>query len=400
MPPFRPPALSAPESRAFTYQSLREKYGNFSHPMAKVLLGQTAVGTDSGLLVSDIHVEVTSGFEASEASFRIYGAFEQDTGKFLYDQVKKDVLLGNSVTVQMGYLDALETVFVGFVCGAAFGYEPGGAPYIEVTGMDVKGLMMGGTYANQLAAATYSGAVREILSRTGEGTLADMGILTAEPDIRATPDAESRAGPAGAPPKSGPATVEMVSESDYEFVVRAAKRYNFEFFVDRGRVLFRPAKCVPAVLTELGVRTGLRSFRIQYSLTGVVKNVEARAMDPGRGEAISARRNLGGRISAGKRADRLIGKSSRVCVDASITSAAEASARADALMERMSYRLGSLEAECVGMPDLVPGRFIEITGMGAPADNRFYLTSVIHDFTGEDGFTTRIEGCADSIRRL
>lgn len=190
----------------------------------------------------------------------------------------------------------------------------------------------------------------------------------------------------------------MVSESDYEFVVRAAKRYNYEFFVDRGKVLFRPAKSDKSLLIKMGTRTGLRGFRIEYSITGVVGKIEARAMDPGKGEVIAAEQSFHNTISTASKAKQLVGKGAKVYLDASITSKEEADARVASLMEQMSYHLGSLEADCVGIPDLVPGRFMEVTGMGVPVDNQFYLTCVVHDFTSDGGYRTHIEGCAAQIK--
>lgn len=383
-----------------TYQTLQNKYLDFGHPRAAVFLGGTAFSSkDDDILLSDIHVEITSGYEASVASFRLYDVFDTSTGKFKYDQVKKQVVMGNSVTIQLGYISAMETVFVGFVSGVAFGYELDGLPYIEVTAMDVKGIMMGGTYATQLTATTYSAAVKEVLERTGKGALQQMGGVT-DIAVTNTPDASgmgSFGGGAGAK-QSSPITIEMVSESDYEFVVRAAKRYNYEFFVDRGKILFRPAKNDTSVLMKLGVRAGIQTFHIQYSITGVVGAIEARAMDPGKGEVISANSKFNNTISTGSKAKSLVGKGAKVYLDASITSKEEAESRVNALMEQMSYRLGSLEADCVGIPDLVPGRFIEVSGMGSPVDNQFYLTSVTHDFTGEGGFRTHIEGCAAKLK--
>lgn len=391
-----------PGTCQFTYKDLQDKYLDFAHPRARVLLGDKPFDSVStGMAVNDIHVEVTSGYEASVASFRLFDSYDPSTGKFFYDKVKNQVMMGNSVTVQLGYLDKLETVFVGFVSGVAFGFEPGGLPYIEINAMDIKGLMMGGSYAASLKATTYSAAVKEVLDRTGEGRLQQMGGIKSS-EISDTPDAGGAVGvPGGAPggsSKSSPITMEMVSESDYEFVVRAAKRYNYEFFVDRGKVLFRPAKSDTSLLTKMGTRTGLRGFHIQYSITGVVGKIEARAMDPGKGEVITANSSFNNTISTASKAKQLVGKGTKVYLDASITSKEEAEARVASLMEQMSYRLGSLEADCVGIPDLVPGRFIEVTGMGVPVDNQFYLTAVTHDFTSDGGYRTHIEGCAAQIK--
>ena len=399
-------AGGVPGAVEHTYEQLQQKYTDFAHPRAKVILGETEFSSvGEGIIVSDIRVEITCGYEASVATFRLYDVYDSETGKFKFEPVKKHIMMGNSVSIQLGYLNTLELVFVGFISGVSFGFEPGSLPYIEITAMDIKGVMMGGSYATALTATTYSAAVREVLQRTGEGKLQQMGGITAPPEITNTPDAGGGApggvggAPGGGAQKSSPITIEMVGESDYEFVVRAAKRYNYEFFVDRGKVFFRPAKNNTTVLMKMGSRSGLRGFNIQYSITGVVGQIEARAMDPGKGEVISAKSKFNNTISTANKATGLMGKGAKVYLDASISSAEEAEARVASLMEKMSYRLGSLEADCVGIPDLVPGRFIEVAGLGVPVDNEFYLTTVTHEFNGEHGYSTRIEGCAAQIKK-
>lgn len=386
-----------------TYENVWDRYGGFTNPRAVVYLGDDAFSSkDESMPLTDIHVELSSGFEASVATFRLYNVYDASSGKFKYHLIEKQVVMGNSVLIQMGYMGAMKTVFVGFVSGVAFGYDLSGLPYIEVTAMDIKGIMMGGNYSNQLTASTYSAAVKEVLTRTGEQKLEQMGGVTGM-DISNTPDAEAAGGTLGGGDSSGasrstPITVEMVNESDYEFVVRAAKRYNFEFFVDRGKVLFRPAKSDKTVLMSLGVRKGIQTFHIEYSMTGVVGMVEARAMDPGKGQVISAKSKFNNTISTANKAEQLVGKSSKVYLDPSISSREDAEARVKTLMDQMSHRLGSIEANCVGIPDLVPGYYLEVSGMGTPVDNDFYLTAVTHDFSSDNGYQTIIHGCAAEIK--
>ena len=530
---------------AQTYSALKTKYNDFSFPLASIQMNNKPLAATAGdsIVVNNIHVELTSGFEASLASFRIYNAFSTSLGKFRFDDLKTQVFMGAPVSISLGYAEAMETVFVGFAAGVAFGYEPEDLPYIEVTAMDVKSIMMGGTYSYQLTAKSYGEAVSEIFRRTGYEKLKAAGGITAL-DIGDTPDKKGAAGGlgglggaagglagaagaagglagaagglagaagglagaagglagaatgglasaagglanaatgglasaagglanaatgglagaagglanaatgglagaagglagaatggladaagavggltdaagavgglagaagaagglggaaggmGGAEPASAE-TIEMVAESDYEFVVKAAKKFNFEFFVDRGTVIFRKAKSNTASLASIGISSGILGFHVEYSLTGLVGSIEARSSNPGDGKLLSATGKREGTISIAGKAGELVGSAAKVYVDPTITSQEQAQARVDSLMENMKYRLGSLEADCVGIPDLVPGRFIDVTGMGAPADNSFYLTSVIHDFTPEGGFHTKLTGCAAELK--
>ena len=406
-------------SAPLTYTGLQSEYGDFAYPQAQILFNQTPLDTASAdLIVNDIRVELTAGFEASVASFRIYNVYDASTGSFRFDAVKSQVLLGAALEIQLGYLNKLKTVFVGFVAGVSFGYEAHDLPYIEVTGMDVKGIMMAGTYANQLTANNYGDAVSEILRRTGYEQLKQGGGIlniqvTPTPDKQGAGTAGGAAGgltggltgaagglggaAGGGAGKASAYTVEMVSESDYEFVVKAAKKFNYEFFTDRGTVYFRKAKSVTAPLMTLGVGSGLVTFHVEYSITGIVGSIEARAMNAGDGKLISAKGTFQNSMSTAARAKGLVSTGKKVLIDPTISSQSDADARVESLMEQMSYRLGSLEGDCVGIPDLVPGRFITLSGLGAPVDNSFYLTTVVHEFRDDTGYQTHITGKADRV---
>ena len=65
-------------------------------------------------------------------------------------------------------------------------------------------------------------------------------------------------------------------------------------------------------------------------------------------------------------------------------------------MNTIDYRLGSVNAMYVGMPELIPGRFVKLSGFGKPLDNIFYLTNVRHVLSG-GSYITRFEGAANTI---
>jgi len=102
-------------------------------------------------------------------------------------------------------------------------------------------------------------------------------------------------------------------------------------------------------------------------------------------------------MSTSNKAKKAIKQSRFVYIDPTISSKEEADARVASLVETMSYRLGALDCDCVGLPELAPGRFIRITGMGKPVDNDFYLTTVEHRYDSEFGFSTRLVGKAAKV---
>ena len=147
------------------FKSLKSKYDNFEHPLIVLTInGKDFAKNNCGFIVSDIEVELTSGFEASIATFAIYNTFDVDNSCFRINDAKPYIMLGSGVEIALGYEKNAQTVFCGFISRVNFVYEEGEMPGIRITAMDVKGVMMANNYSRQLAATNYGDAVKEILN--------------------------------------------------------------------------------------------------------------------------------------------------------------------------------------------------------------------------------------------
>lgn len=377
-----------------TFADLKSKYDNFEHPVVVLTInGKDFAKNKSGFIVSDIEVELTSGYEASIAAFSIYNTFDHDNSCFRVNDARKYIMLGSSVEIAMGYGKSAQTVFCGFISRVNFFYDAGLFPGIKITAMDVKGVMMANNYSRQLTATSFGDAVKEIFDKapyTGmtSSNLIKEVIVSDTPDKQMTPPT---------PPKASDRTIEMVAESDYEFVVKAAKKYNFEFYTECGNVYFRKAKQNAETVMEMGPADGLRNFDVEYDVTGLAETVKARSTDVSTAKVIEAKQKFNNKISIGNKAKKLIKKSEKVYLDATINSKEEAAYRAESLMEEMSYRFGTLECDCIGMPELLPGKYFELKSLGQPPENKFYLVKVIHKMSEDQGFETKLYGRAASI---
>ena len=375
------------------YKAIKRKYCGFVYPMVTVTIGEKSFGDNKkGLVLSGISVELSCGYEASAAVFSIYGVYDLEKGQYSFSDFKQYVQLGSAVKVTMGYADVMEEVFVGFIAQTRFLHSDVDIHHVEVTAMDVKGLMMSNSYARQMTASCYSEAVEEIFKKPMYQKMNAEGIyrmLKAD----STPDK------AGSQSKKVTSyTVEMVSESDYEFIVKAARRFNYEFYVDVGNVYFRKAKqTTEECLLEIGMDKGVRGYDITYDITGLVKSVEVRGMDIAKAQMVSAIQKTSNKISTGSKAKSLIGQTAKVVADAGAISKEQAQYRAEAMLEDISYRFGTLECTCIGIPELRPGHFIRITGLGGPCDNRFYVTHTRHAMSDEGGYMTYITASAASL---
>lgn len=377
----------------FNYEDLKEKYGNFTYPMTTVKVAENVFADNKGSLVlSDMTVDLSSGMDASVAVFSIYNVYDLETKQYVFSNFKKYVQFGSAVTISMGYAGIEEDIFVGFIAQTRFIRDEASIHHVEVTAMDAKGLMMANSYAKQMTAQNYGDAIREIFGKAIYQKMSAEGIYR-ELAIADTPDkSDNQEGQVTS------YTVEMVSESDYEFVVKAARRFNYEFYIDTGKIIFRKAKqTTEACLMEIWMQKGVISYDITYDITGLVKSVEVRGMDTAKGTMVSAVNKVSNKISTGNKAKALIGQTSRVVIDASATSKERAQYRADSLMEEISYRFGTLVCTCIGIPELKPGHFIKLAGLGEPCDNQFYVTQTKHIMTDDNGYITQITAVAAAL---
>lgn len=371
----------------YEYQQLRKKYNDFSVPVVHISVeGKGFENSQVNMAISEVQVHQTCGFEAGDAVFSIYGCTDPQTEEFLFDDLKPYIALGSCVVLELGYSGEKEEVFCGYIARVEFIHEE--LPCVEVTLMDIKGVMMAGTCAGQLRASSYGEAVREIFSGNVYQDLKQKGILR-ELKISDTPDKQEKS-------EEGIHTIELYSESAYEFVVKAAKKFYYEFFVDCGDVYFRKAKSNDSELMLLTMDELILSMRVNYDIRGIFREAEVRSVDDAKGITVKAVKKQMNKLSCGNKVNALLKGTRKVYVDASIGSANEAEIRAQSLLEAAAFGFGTLECECIGIPMLRPGYFIRLGGYGAPVDNRFYVTDVEH-LLSEEGYITRLTAKAASL---
>ena len=382
---------------AIDLDQLYKKYEGFYSPAARVYLaGENPEDNKKlGVSITDYLVEVTSDLKAGIASFSVLNAYDIRSGAFRTKALKKYITLGVDVKILMGHGSSITEVFKGYIARVDFIYdsEELGNAVLRVTAMDIKGIMMANSSSRRLKANYYCDAVKEILDQAPYQTLQNNGIIDSI-TISNTPDKPQGGGAGGETPDI---RIEMVAESDYDFVVKAAKKFNFEFFTIGGNVTFRKAKSNTQELAEITPSDMILTYNVGYDLTGLVGNVVVRTLDIGKASKIESKKKNQGTISIGNKAKPLISNQTYVYIDSSIETKSDADTRAEYLLEDMSYRFGHITMTLRGMPEFVPGRFIKLKGFGEAVSNSYYITDVIHEFNQGGQYTTTIEGKASTL---
>ena len=367
------------------YKKLKEEYNEFKAAAADIVVDDRSLGElKSDIIAGEIYIELTSGFESSEAVVRLYNCRDEQTGEYRISEMKSYISIGSKISVSLGYIKKIKEVFRGFIARVQFLNTQEDGFCVEITAMDVKGIMMANSYVYRMKSGCYSDAVKEILDKPVYKNLKDRKVIGTL-KIEDTPD------------KNKDTQLEMSWESDYDFIVRAAKKWGYEFFAEPETLYFRKGKKDREDLIELNAQEEILEWQISYDIRGLAETIEVRGLEYTTGNLIKAEEKFTNKISMGNKARGLISKTKKVYVDGSIESGEQARERAKALMDAMSYKFGCLEAECVGIPDLKPGKYMKIKGLGSPLDNRFYITGISHTLNGTKEYRTKITAVAAGI---
>jgi len=195
------------------------------------------------------------------------------------------------------------------------------------------------------------------------------------------------------------------AETDWQFLLRLARRYDREVVVEDKKLHFRTAGG-PAAGTPTTITWGEDLLVFRPRLTGVqqVGSVEARGWDPKTKKAL-----VGTAQSPAPGSTPGLGRSSgikdlpkntvRLPTEA-VTLAGEATALAKSVAAKLSNAYVEAEGTCLGNSALKAGSKIKVMGVGQRFGGTYALTSVTHVYRGNGGYDTHFTIGGRSARTL
>lgn len=341
----------------YTYSSLVKKYGQFRVPAAKLKIDGSElknVGLDN--------ISATLSLDAASAvTFTVVGAYDAKSSGFRSD-VKSKLKLGAKVSLSLGYGSSLTEVFQGFISGVGVNFSD--TPTLSITAMDARRLMMEGSSREEVhVVTTYSAAFQEVIKR--------YSALCPKTQVDAT--------------DSNEITQIVQRTSDYDFIVsNLAKKANREFFILGDTAYFREERKAKSPILKLMWGESILSF----SRNSLYQNLKITVIgfDAENKKAVKAQVS-----EKAEESQKAIGSQHEIVIsDPDAQEVAKAKKRAEKEAQERKRKAQSGSVECVGLPELVPGRFVSLGGLDSDLDNDYYIREVQHDF-GTDGFTTRME---------
>lgn len=349
-------------SDTFRYPELKAKYGGFRNPCGAVKAGGTDIQT-LGLFVSDMEIRQTIKNKAGTCTFVISNGYDSVSGGFK-DEIADNFPLGQTVEAGMGYITPVY-MFKGFVTDVSFTFESGSPPNARITCSDIRSLMMQGNLNAMPPVASFPLMIPLIMMMYT--SVLNMKIVYYDvwnilEDFRQ-------------------------NTNDFNYLYNYGLKRGYEFFVLGEHCYFRKKWQNTALLMHLKWGESIISFHrdTSYSsnkLSGALS--ELLSFLPFFSDHMLSPRGYPHKMATPK--------TPRVQVD---TSEAKNTLDLINIMMTSLHNLGDNMASgtvrCVGIPEIIPGRYIRLTGLDKNFfDGDYYIEEVTHSLSSS-GYVTSFE---------
>lgn len=341
----------------YTYSDLANRYGNFQVPSFKVKVDGNEVLPKDGANVSSMEITLSLEY-AGCVAIHITGAYNGKNRSFL-SSVKTALALGKTTEVELGYLSSCTKVFKGYVSSVSLTVDQ--VPGMDVTLMDVRKLMMDSRHKERyFDDVNYSDMVAKVMDDYS-------GLCTLEQES-----------------SNDELTRKIYQKgSDYEFLAKElARKLNKEFLVLSDKAYFRSPGGTASEMLTLEYGLSLISFTRQSDY------LDLKVIAAGYDRAGQARIQ---RELMAKNADVsntvLSTPANEIVVSDDAQSVEELTAMGEQVVRSKVSKAMTGSGKCIGLPEIVPGRYLKINKADGDVDGKYYVTEVRHSI-GEHGFLT------------
>lgn len=342
-----------------SYEKLQNKYANFFVPEMKINVNGQDVITGMQLSVEELTV-TTSIKAAGYAVIKIGFCYDLEKTRFS-SKVKEKFKLGTVVSIELGYLSHMELVFKGYV--AMLGAELNAGRYIVVTLMDARRLMMTSGKKHLLHdVKNYSDAFQAVM---GNYSRLCSVVADATSDQLENPVSQT--------------------SSDYDFVTKElTKRGNREFFIFADKAYYRKIDSSTSPVMALQYNRELLEFKVEYEYLDT--KIKVLGYDHKKEEAVSYEES----VKSSMDQTSIMATPEYVIVDGDVDTKEKAQNLAEYIGKKEKMRTCTGKGKTIGLPEIVPGRYISIEEVDEMVNKSFYITEVKHSFS-KSGFITEFE---------
>ncbi len=351
----------------YTYLALAKKHENFTAPGFEILVGGKPLSRGK-YNIPGVEVEISADGNAGGCSFTIEGQYDYENRKWVNDAAKL-IKPGVKLAVKGGYVDRKE-LFYGYVDDYSMDFRSDGCPRMSVTGLDGLGYLMSmcePIYAGEKKPKQIVQAVLQKSQSAGYAKKVTVGRLQGF---------------------ETPIVKEEID--DWRFLRIMAERFGASLFAIDGELIFDNVMTKTSPILTLTMGKGVRVFTKRVSLAHQVGKVEVLGRDINQKavKGSASRVTVGG---TGKTAAEWVsGLKNAVLRERSefAQTQKECEMLAQHRLNSIAMNFVSGRGECIGIPELIPGRYLKIDGGDDKVNGSYFITKVCHRFSPQHYVTT------------
>lgn len=369
-------AITFSTSSSYDYDQLEQKYQGFAAPSFEILVGGVKLADQTCQLQSiEINIPVGAGdgvrrSEASSCTFQLSGQFDLDKSAFTGDLLAK-LEVGKKVEVNGGYNTRI-TLFVGLIVHVRHTYSPEGIS-ITVEAMDASVLLRNIKKSVAYEQEDQDAVIQKLLEQCTVNGYAKMGKVS----------------------KIGQNKIRLIQSGmdDSEFITHLARRAGYCFAIIHGQVIFTELYKKTGALMTLEYGRHLKSFEKELDSSRQIGKVTVSSVGVGLAPELAqiTATDISGTGSKTALAMMPALKTRQLDYQDPLEFTAAGLKRvAQAIFNERSMEFVSGRGSCIGLPELVPGRYLKIDGMDKHTNGLYFISRVVHRYS-EQGFTTDFE---------
>lgn len=351
----------------YQYDELMQAYDNFQIPAIAVYVNNDNKDILSAKKIAVESMQLTLSVEqASGLSLHIIDVFDMESHS-IKTVIKESFSVGTIIELAMGYGSNLTTVFKGYVTEYKTVYQD--MIMVSIVAVDLRKLLMSNRRKQyKYAANTYSKIFSNILS--------NYKNLYDTLHIDAVEEQEEL----------------MQNDSDYNFIRRElCHKANRDFFVFGGDVYFKERDDSEDAFIELQWGNNLQSF--QKGKTYCNEQLKVYSCQENKTVSMLSTNVRTEKDTPSLTTEALIEEweIEKGIDDKTLQN------WLDKKTDKKRAQSESITGSLVGLPEIVPGRYIKISGVDSDDEGIYYIREVCHSY-GSDGFTTQFTAgeCGDS----
>ena len=351
---------------SYTYASLAKKYDNFTAPGFSIEVGgkELALGKYH---IPGVEVEISAAGTAGGCNFQIEGQYDFKNSKWVNDAAKL-IKPGAKLIVKGGYQERKE-LFYGYVDDFSIDFNSDKTPFIQVNGIDGLGYLMN-MYTPLYAGEKKPKEIVETILKKSQSAGFAKKVQVGALDGFETP---------------------IIKEltDDWKFLCTLAERYGTMLFAVDGELIFDNVLTKTSPILTLTVGKSVRHFSRRVSLSHQVGKVEVMGRDVNQVAVMGSASSVTAGGEGKTAAEWVSGLKESTLRERSEYARTQKECETLAQNRLNSIAMGfvSGEGECVGIPELIPGRYLKIDGGDELTNGTYFLSKVIHRFRTDEYIT-------------